>query len=70
MQQVSKKGWRTSKREPGDESIVQEAPQLVLRLIEAAYGALPDITRMRNLPSSLWDLGHEQARRNLIRTIV
>src|SRR5258708_27386052 len=56
MQQVSKNGWRTSRREPGDESIVQETPQLVLRLIEASYGTPPDILRMRKdfaIPMSL-----------------
>ena len=47
MQQVSKSGWRTKKREPGDEKIITEKPQLVLKLLESVYGAPPDLARMR-----------------------
>ena len=47
MQQVSKNGWRTTKREPGDESIVPEQPHLVLKLLETEYGSPPDLARMR-----------------------
>ncbi|MBC8064537.1 MAG: ImmA/IrrE family metallo-endopeptidase [Chlorobia bacterium] len=56
MQQVSKNGWRTTKREPGDESIAQEKPQLVLKMIEAVYGSPPDVGQMRKdlgIPMSL-----------------
>ena len=56
MQQVSKNGWRTKKREPGDESIIAEKPQLVLKPLESTYGAPPDLTRMRRelgIPLSL-----------------
>ena len=56
MQQVSKKGWRTSKREPGDELISQERPQLVIKMIEATYGSPPDVAQMRRdfgIPMSL-----------------
>ena len=56
MQQVSKNGWRTSRREPGDDSILQEKPQLVLKMIEATYGTPPDIAQMRKdfgIPTSL-----------------
>ncbi len=47
MQQVSTRGWRTSKREPGDESVPQEKPQLLSRIIESMYGTPPDLKKMR-----------------------
>ncbi len=56
MQQVSKNGWRTTKREPGDDSITQEKPQLVLKMIESTYGTPPDVAQMRRdfgIPMSL-----------------
>lgn len=47
MQQVSKNGWRSSRREPGDDQIVPEQPQLFMKLIESAYGNPPDMARIR-----------------------
>jgi Zn-dependent peptidase ImmA (M78 family)/DNA-binding XRE family transcriptional regulator len=47
MQQVSNKGWRTAKREPGDELIPQETPQLLLRMLESAYGTPLDLRKVR-----------------------
>lgn len=47
MQQVSSRGWRTTKREPGDELIPQEIPQLLLRIMESTYGNPIDLKRMR-----------------------
>jgi Zn-dependent peptidase ImmA (M78 family) len=55
MQQVSMKGWRTDKREPGDESIPQENPQLLLKIIESMYGNQVDLRRMRrDLGIPMW----------------
>jgi Zn-dependent peptidase ImmA (M78 family)/DNA-binding XRE family transcriptional regulator len=55
MQQVSMKGWRTNKREPGDESIPQERPQLFVKIIESIYGGQPDLKRMRrDLGIPMW----------------
>lgn len=55
MQQVSMRGWRTTKREPGDESIPQEKPQLLLKIIESVYGSQPDLKRMRrDLGIPMW----------------
>jgi Zn-dependent peptidase ImmA (M78 family)/DNA-binding XRE family transcriptional regulator len=47
MQQMSMRGWRTNKREPGDESIPQEKPQFLAKIIESMYGVRPDLKRMR-----------------------
>jgi Zn-dependent peptidase ImmA (M78 family)/transcriptional regulator with XRE-family HTH domain len=47
MQQVSSRGWRTAKSEPGDAAIPQETPQLLLRVIQATYGDPVDLKRAR-----------------------
>ena len=47
MQQVSARGWRTSKREPGDDGVPQEKPQLFQRFVESAYGSPPNLKKMR-----------------------
>jgi Zn-dependent peptidase ImmA (M78 family)/DNA-binding XRE family transcriptional regulator len=58
MQQVSSRGWRTRKREPGDELIPQEKPQLLRRMAESLYGSPPDVKRMRrDIGIPQWLLG-------------
>ena len=47
MAPFPKNGWRTTKREPGDDSIAQEKPQLVLKMIESTYGTSTDVAQMR-----------------------
>ena len=55
MQQVSMRGWRTTKREPGDELIPQEKPQLLLKIIESIYGVQPDFKAIRrDLGIPMW----------------
>jgi len=55
MQQISARGWRTSKREPGDELIPQETPQLLLKMMEASYGTTLDLKKVRrDLGIPMW----------------
>ena len=55
MQQISMKGWRTSKREPGDESVQSEKPQVLVKILESVYGARADLKRMRrDLGIPMW----------------
>jgi Zn-dependent peptidase ImmA (M78 family)/DNA-binding XRE family transcriptional regulator len=55
-QQISAKGWRTNKREPGDDTIQSETPRLFRKMIESVYGTPMDIKRLRKdlgIPMSL-----------------
>jgi hypothetical protein len=47
MQQISVRGWRTKKSEPGDETVPQEQPQAFRMMIEVVYGKNPDFRRIR-----------------------
>ena len=47
IQQISMRGWRTVKQEPGDESIPQEQPKAVSKMIEVVYGSDSDFSRIR-----------------------
>jgi Zn-dependent peptidase ImmA (M78 family)/DNA-binding XRE family transcriptional regulator len=55
MQQISAKGWRTAKREPGDDAIPQETPHLLLKMLESTYGDPIDIRKARrDLGIPMW----------------
>jgi Zn-dependent peptidase ImmA (M78 family)/DNA-binding XRE family transcriptional regulator len=45
MQQMSR--WRSARKEPGDESIQQEMPQLLKKLMEATYRNSPESRRLK-----------------------
>ena len=55
MQQVSSRGWRTAKREPGDELISQEIPRMFYRLVTSIYGDSPNLKQVRrDLGLPMW----------------
>ena len=70
MQQVSSRGWRTAKREPGDELIPQETPQLLLKMLEATYGAPLDLKKVRRDLGIPMDLLKAIAQAHGIRTAI
>lgn len=47
MQQVSIRGWRTQKKEPGDETVPQERPVALRKMLEVVYGKSPDLKQIR-----------------------
>jgi Zn-dependent peptidase ImmA (M78 family)/DNA-binding XRE family transcriptional regulator len=47
-QQISAKGWRTEKREPGDDAVQSETPRLFRKMVESLYGSPIDLKRFRN----------------------
>jgi hypothetical protein len=41
------RGWRTAKREPGDETVPQERPMALRKMVEVVYGKNPDFRQIR-----------------------
>lgn len=45
MMQVSSRGWRM--HEPGDETVIQEQPRMLAKMVEVVYGNPPNFTKMK-----------------------
>ena len=45
MMQVSSRGWRT--HEPGDETVVQEQPKMLAKMVQVVYGNPPNFVKIK-----------------------